>query len=133
MKPHRDSLSWWKRPAYVTASAGLVLSLAFSAFVANTILTRDDVSDLTTVVGQLQDLAAANAKAIKGIEDNQAGINELVDFVRDMQNQPDSGVDVQLFIDLLCASEDPVRRNACIELGYTPGEVHRSPNAGPSG
>lgn len=57
------------------------------------------------------------------LDDNQEGIDALVSFVEDVKedaadNQP---VDLQVFIRLLCASDDPVRQAACVEIGAIPG------------
>jgi hypothetical protein len=57
------------------------------------------------------------------LDGNQEGIDALVSFVEDVKadaadNEP---VDLQVFIRLLCASDDPVRQAACIEIGALPG------------
>lgn len=49
----------------------------------------------------------------------EAAADELVAFVRELKAQPQTdrtAQAVQLFTDLLCASSDPVRREACAQL-----------------
>lgn len=81
--------------------------------------------------------------ALEGIEDNQGGIDELVTFVRDIQEQtcvpseqptgtcPPNETEqaVGAIISLLCSSEDDVRAEACRQLGFTP--VQNQPKAVP--
>lgn len=63
-------------------------------------------------------LTALNTNSLVGkIEQNQEGIDELVAFVREIQKnaENDTSVDLQIFIDLLCASSDPERVAFCTE------------------
>lgn len=56
---------------------------------------------------------------VSRIDHNQEGIDELVNFVHEVeaqqQNQNQSGA-VQMLVDVLCASSDPVRVQACAAL-----------------
>lgn len=92
------TLKWWQRPTWLASLAAFIASISFSALMVVTI--RD-------------------SETLDAIEKNQEGIDELVTFVRDLQSQPPSNGSsqvVQQVISLLCASEDPVRQQACNEL-----------------
>lgn len=108
---------WWHDWRWIAAVAALLLGLAASTVAVKTTITDSRVGDQAEVIDRLGTLAESNAAAIRQIEHNQAGIDELVAFVRDIQQQ-DTADDhtVQTFIDLLCASSDPVRLAACAEL-----------------
>lgn len=108
---------WWQDWRWVGAVALLFIAVGFVVFVTISVLTRAEVEEQGPVIDRLSELAENNAAAIEQIERNQAGIDELVAFVRDVQAQPDTDDGtVQTFIDLLCASSDPARQAACTEL-----------------
>lgn len=114
---------WWQDWRWVAATAALVGMLGFASFVATTVIANAQVEEQGPVIDRLTELAENNASAIAQIENNQAGIDELVAFIRDLQAQEDPADPgtVQTFIDLLCASSDPVRQAACADLeGATP-------------
>lgn len=123
-----DRIEWYKRPKWLASLAALIAALSFAGFVTTTVMTSNRVDTSTEKVDAAALLAEANAKslekieeAIEGIQHNQEGIDELVEFVRDLQAQPPSNGTqqaVQQVITLLCASEDPVRRQACEEIGH---------------
>lgn len=114
-------LKWWQRPAYIAALAALCASVALGTIGVNAIITN-------AALDRLDQVALDNRTTLEAIEDNQAGVDELVAFVRDLQDNPSADTETQRIVtqilDLLCASEDPVRIAACVELGFTPGEVH---------
>lgn len=99
------TLAWYKRPAYIASCAALIFALAASTVAANTVINGSRLDD--------------QGEVLEAIEKNQAGVDELVAFVRDLQEQPDDDTNaqvVQQIFRLLCASEDPVRLAACAEL-----------------
>lgn len=92
-------LIWWKKPAWLASLAAFIAAIAFSIFVFT---------------------AVSNKETLDAIEKNQAGIDELVGFVRDVerqQGQQGESDTVRNLYTLLCASEDPVRIKACEQLG----------------
>lgn len=114
---------WLKRPAYIAALAALIAAIALGTVAATTVITGGKVDDQGPILERIDKLAVENRSTLDAVERNQAGVDELVEFVRDIQARPDAGAsDRQLFIDLLCASEDPVRIAACQELGAIPKE-----------
>lgn len=116
-------LRWFQRPAYIAALAALIASLALATLAASNVATGNDLDDQGTVLQRLDDIAVDNHSTLEAIERNQAGVDELVAFVRDLQARPaPEAVNVQTFIDLLCASDDPVRLAACEQLGANPKE-----------
>jgi hypothetical protein len=99
----------------------LIAALSFAAFVTTTIVTSKEVGSAGSVAVDNQESLEAIERAIEGIQGNQEGIDVLVNFVRDMQAQPEEEpANLQVFIDLLCSSEDPVRLAACAKLGEDP-------------
>lgn len=114
----------WHDWRWVAAVAALLLAGAISTVAIKTTITESRVGDQTEVIDRLGVLAESNASAIRQIEHNQAGIDELVEFVRDIQQQPsdDGSVQkaVQTVVNLLCESSDPVRLAACAELQAPP-------------
>ena len=103
-------VKWYQNWRWIAAVAAFFASIAVSALAATTVVNSAHIDDLSV-------LAERNSKAITGIENNQAGIDELVAFVHDVQlRQGQGGNQSQLFIDLLCSSSDPVRLAACAEL-----------------
>jgi len=113
-------LKWWQRPAYIASIAALVAAVALGTLGVSALITNDALDRLDQVAGD-------NRATLEAIERNQAGVDELVDFVHDLQQAPPDDNTEQvvnrIFV-LLCASEDPVRIAACTELGLNPGEVH---------
>jgi hypothetical protein len=113
----RGGAQWWQDWRWAAAVAAVLIGVSFAVFVASTVANTAEVADQGEVIAQLSVLAESNAIAIQQIEANQEGIDELVAFVRDVQAQPDTEPDtVRVFIELLCASSDPVRVAACNEL-----------------
>lgn len=105
---------WYKRPKWLAALAALIASCSFAAFVSTTVFTSVQADHNQEDIGDLQ-------VAIAAIEHNQEGIDELVAFVRDLQDRPpSSGSNTErLFqeaMTLLCASSDPARIEACKQL-----------------
>lgn len=114
-------LRWWQRPAYIAAIAGLAAAVAVGTLAANSIITGNEVNAQGEVLDRIDQLAIDNRSTLEAIEKNQAGVDELVEFVRDIQSRPEADDDtVRTFVRLLCASSDPVRQQACAELGATP-------------
>lgn len=115
--PDNGSLRWWQRARWLAALAALIAAMSFAAFTTNTVATRNKVEQTGSVAVDNQATLERIDRALSGIEANQQGIDELVSFVRDLQSQPQGNSDaVQQVIDLLCASEDPVRLEACRNL-----------------
>ena len=92
-------LKWWQRPAYIASIAALVASLAFVTVAVNSAINGSRLDDQGDV--------------LEAIERNQAGVDELVDFVHDLkaedQANPDTADPVRVVLDILCASSDPRR------------------------
>lgn len=122
--PQPRHLRWFQRPAYIAALAGLIASIALGTLAASNVATGNDLDDQGAVLDRIDRLAVENRSTLDAVERNQAGTDELVAFVRDLQSRPEPETDDrQMFVDLLCASEDPVRLAACEELGAIPKET----------
>lgn len=108
----------WDNPRWIGAIAALILAVSFSVFVYTNVRTNRSVDTLKSV-------ADANKTVLDRIDHNQAGIDELVNFVHEVQAQQSqqgngqSQVVVQLE-QILCTSSDPIRVEACQRLGITP-------------
>lgn len=115
MEDEVSQQQWYKRPKWLAALASFIAACSFAAFVTTTIFTSAEAEKTGSNVEDLEG-------AIRAIEENQKGIDELVTFVRDLQQQrpPSSaGNTERLFgeaMELLCASSDPVRLEACQRL-----------------
>src|SRR5690606_22689317 len=107
---YKDQLGRW-RTLWVVTFTVLVASLIIGALTVNLLLQASKVRN-----EELNNIESA----LLAIERNQAGIDELVSFVRDVKEAQETGgarsVDLQIFIDLLCASDDPVRQQACEQI-----------------
>lgn len=98
-------------PKLIGSLAKLTLSFAFLA--------------LTVNVVQAKDINKANKITLDRLDHNQAGIDELVNFVHDLEKQQQitsSGPSPTAvkFQELLCSSSDPVRVEACKRLSLSP-------------
>lgn len=112
-------IKWWKNWKIIAALAALIFSLSLSGLAINSIQTNEKVTDIQPIVERL--------------DKNQAGIDELVKFVHDFQSQQSSNGSssgsssggqsqvVNQIFNLLCSSSDPVRVEACKQLGLKPG------------
>lgn len=114
---------WWQDWRWIAAVAAVIFAVGFGSFVRSIIPTNESVQEAEPVLTELRHLAEDNAKTLDALERSQAGIDELVEFVRDVKAQQENGeeVDLQIFVDLLCASNDPARQAACDELLSTGG------------
>lgn len=116
----------WANPKWVAAVAALIGAVSLASWAASSISTSSEVGDqgqvlerLESIATDLGKLAEQNAVNIDQLEANQAGIDELVAFVRDLQAEAeDEGEDetVRRFLVVLCASSDPARIAVCDEL-----------------
>lgn len=109
---------WWQNPRWIGALAGLIFAIGNTSWALTTVATQGEVKDAATAFDDLANIAESNADAIQRLDENQAGIDELVAFVRDVQAQQEANGDstsqlVNTLITLLCASEDPERDAAC--------------------
>lgn len=110
---------WYARPQWLAALAALIAASSFAGFVTTTVFTSERTSENSEDIGSLEHVVAELQSAVQGIEKNQEGIDELVAFVRDLQSQPQGNGTrdaVEQVLDVLCASSDPVRVQACSEL-----------------
>lgn len=110
-----------KAPGHRTiwAAAALVGSMSFAAFAVTTVVDNAETEDLQDNDARQDSDIVDNQQAIEDISATLAGVTELVEFVRDLQEQPQgSGTQeaVAQIMGLLCASSDPVRQEACREL-----------------
>ena len=111
-----EKLKWYKRPKYVAAIAALL----FAGAQLTVALTLLQISHTQQQNKQTLDQTAV---IVNKIDTNQIGIDELVRFVRDVQAQlsvsTQGGVNqaVKDIETLLCLSDDPVRQQACVDLG----------------
>jgi len=104
---YQDQVTRWRRLWAVTFGA-LILVLGSGAVTVNLLLDASRVRN--------RELSQID-QVIQEISDNQAGIDELVSFVRDVaETQNEEEFDLTVFIDLLCSSEDPARQAACAAL-----------------
>lgn len=104
---------WYKRPKWLAALAALVAAWSFAGFVTTTVVTSRQAEVNSENIGSLE-------QVVEELRRNQEGIDELVAFVRDLQSQPPDNNStaraVQQVLDMLCASSDPVRMEACSQL-----------------
>lgn len=119
--PTQRQMRWFQRPGYVAALAGLLAAIALAVMAASNLDTGNEIDDQGAILTRIDRLAIENRSTLEAVERNQAGVDELVEFVRDIQAEPETNT-TQMFVDLLCASEDPVRLAACRELGAIPKE-----------
>lgn len=113
-------LKWWQTPKYIAAMAALVFAVGFCIFVWKTVSTADDVSRFGPIVERLDGLSQNNSENIAALERNQVGIDVLVSYVEDLKEREaqsqGEGSTTQMFVNLLCASSDPIRQAACAEV-----------------
>lgn len=123
-------LKFYQNWKWVAALAALILGVGLAAFsIPGSISateTQTDVETLTSIGEVLADNSETNRRtleridrAITAVENNQTGIDELVEFVHEIQarEQAQGNRDSsQMFVELLCASSDPVRQQACARL-----------------
>jgi peptidoglycan hydrolase CwlO-like protein len=103
----------------IWAAAALVGALSFAAFAVTTIVDNKETEQLQDSDAEQDIDITANRKALEDIAKTLAGVEELVKYVRDVKDraeQEGDPVDLTIFVDLLCASEDPVRLAACAKL-----------------
>lgn len=120
-KPKR----WWQNPQWVKAVAFLIFAVGNTTWALTTVATQNDVQDAEAAFDDLAALTDGNRATLDRLADNQAGIDVLVSFVREVQAQQEaaeggSGDAVQTLITILCASSDPVRIEACQALQSEP-------------
>lgn len=119
----RREMHWWQDWKWVASIATLLFVIAFSTFVFTTVKTGNTVDKNSPVISQLNDLAKSNAATLDRLDKNQAGIDELVAFVHEVEAQQSAqgagqSQIVKDLIEILCSSSDPVRVEACVRLGY---------------
>lgn len=103
-------LKWWQDWRWIGSVAALFIAAGFVAFVINVVRQG-------TIIENLSTLSESNHEALVSIQRTQSGVDELVAFVRDTQaRQGTSGNQAQAFFEVLCASSDPVRIEACARL-----------------
>lgn len=82
------------------------------------------VSRLSTSIGSVKKsserLEVSVDRVEQSVDRTEAAAQEIVAFVREIQAQPEqpnrTAEAVQTIIDVLCASSDPARQQACAEL-----------------
>lgn len=114
-------VKWWQDWRWIAAMAAFLAMTSFTVFVGTTVRTNDSVQNAEPVLEQLARISESNALELRRLEQSQQGIDELVAYVRRLQqeDEQDDRVDLQVFIDLLCADSDPVRVQKCEEIGAT--------------
>lgn len=107
----------WHDWRWVAAVAGFIASLGIVAFAVSAVENGTLLEEVKHQNTQLQ-------VQTDRLDRNQAGIDELVSFVREIRNRNnrEAQSSAQMFVELLCSSEDPIRRAACQKLQET-GEV----------
>jgi hypothetical protein len=119
----QEQVGRWRRLFGLTFLA-LVVCLGSQAFTAlrlidighKQVVSADNRDD---DISRLTDIAVDVKKATERLDSNQAGIDVLVSYVEELKANA-GGDNGQKFVDLLCASSDPVRIKACQELGALP-------------
>lgn len=102
---------WWQNWKWIASIAFLIFSIGVIFIGTSSIRATNQLDTQTNI--------------LKKLDQNQAGIDELVNFVHDVVKQQASSSGgqsqtvVQIF-NLLCSSSDPVRIEACKQLGLTP-------------
>lgn len=107
----------WESAKWIAAVAGLILAISFAVFVWTSVRTDRSIATLKGV-------ADANKTVLERIDRNQAGIDELVNFVHEVQAQEAQQGNGQSQVvgqleQILCSSSDPIRIEACQRLGIT--------------
>lgn len=112
----RSQMYWWQDWKWVAAIACVLAALAIGAWSLASVRTN-------VAVDRLAALAQQNRVTLERIDRNQAGIDELVAFVHDVQRQQaqqGSADVVNRVLTILCSSSDPTRMAACQQLGIPP-------------
>lgn len=140
MEPHpTDKLllpertKWYKNPAWIIALCAVLVVALIAILVINSFQTKGDAAsakDSATEANAKADEALKNQAIfltnqqnqltiLDRLNANQSGIDELVKFVHDVQAQQGNGNTevVDKIYELLCASNDPIRLEACKRLG----------------
>jgi hypothetical protein len=108
---------WWQDWKLAAAVAAMFLGVGLTMFALSFTRTADSVEGLEPVVDRLDALSQTNSDHLEALRRNQEGIDSLVSYVEEAQAAEAAGEDAVTFIvDLLCASEDPVRVAACEEI-----------------
>lgn len=103
----------------IWAITGLIAAMAFAAFATTTVLDNAETEDLQDTAERQGEDITANEQAIADIAATLDGVTVLVEYVEDLkaaQEAEGNDADLSIFVDLLCASEDPVRLEACRQL-----------------
>lgn len=124
----RKRRRWWSNPSTAYKVAALIGAVGLLLWGVAATQTKNDVGATKTVVEQLKviaDATATNTKqnqdALDRLEANQRDLDLLVKFVQDVQAQQQASGQSHLaqdIIAILCSSTDPLRREACVRLGY---------------
>jgi hypothetical protein len=122
--PTQDlSRTWYQNPKWIAAIAFLVFAFAISAWAVVAVVSSRTLDEQVPVIEQMKVIAENNRTQLEQLSRNQAGIDELVEYVHQAQQQAASGQQsqaVRLLIKILCASSDPVRVETCQQTGVSP-------------
>lgn len=104
---------WWQNWKWIASIAFLIFSIGVFVIGVSSIQATNKLDTQTNILERL--------------DNNQKGIDELVGFVHDVQEQQSTSSGqsgqskvVSDIIHLLCSSSDPERISACKQLGYEP-------------
>lgn len=116
----KQGQKWFQDWRWVASIAALLFGIAGGAFAITSVETGSEINDQTEILEQIETISGQNAAELEQLERNQAGIEELLQFVRRAQTEGGDDVvtreEIQAFFQLLCASTDPIRNQACDEL-----------------
>lgn len=119
-KDYEDPRHWWQNPKFWASVAAVLLALSTIAgqYVAHN--TLSEIREVKGTFNGLSEIAKTNSDALLALEKNQEGIDELVAFVHELQEDDGEsdggGQSGQVFVDLLCNTTDPATDNVCRQL-----------------
>lgn len=124
----RSQMHWWQDWKWIASIAFLIAAIAVGSWALSSVQTQRTVDDQTPILNQLKNIAEQNNQlgqdnkaTLTQLTKNQAGIDELVTFVHEVEAQQQAQGQSKVvndIITILCSSSDPVRQQACTQLGY---------------
>jgi hypothetical protein len=112
----RENVKDWRFVAALAALAGAIALIILTVILFSNSYKADQRDAKAEEAVDIAKDVKAIAEDLKVQGDD---VQVLVDYVEDLKANDDGRSSATLFIDLLCASEDPVRLAACAEVRKT--------------
>jgi uncharacterized iron-regulated membrane protein len=134
LKTREGPVPFWQDWRWIAAIAIFIFALAITTLAVTTVQTNNTIDQNSPLFAELKTLTEQNHDALSQLQNNQAGINELVTFVHQVeaqqaQNGNGNSAAVNQLEQVLCATTDPARIAACQQLGIQPVSIP-SPSGG---